>query len=436
MAANTQYIQCCGLNIKKVSLKELLFNKTMLIAYVLLAIGLVGWYEILYLRWAHLFVNNADVIAAAGGSSEHLRAVAEALKEQIFHLEHIEEVNKAEPWGVFVTQYVYLLYGGSALIFLTSLMELFKVKVAPKVAAALMTFGIAMIFGGLTSIFTDLANQLNIYWMILNPQPQSGMWLMLPLYGIYIPFTFIEIYFLITNKRDLARKLAGILVILGIIIDLGEFYIQGLLFNLNTPRHLWTDIPQLWIYFLITGALTGIAGAIIFAFLGLKNKPYFEEFIQTVSKIGVVVIALAAIYEVINFLVVDPKWINLIIGGSPITWMYWSWIILGIAVPFVAFLTKNKTAVLIGAISAIIGTFLMRQAFIYGGNIVPMTDRFGNGPEATGIYNLAEITPWAYVPPHTMEWFIIIGCLGLGIAIYAILDKLFDVRNINDNVDH
>ncbi len=436
MAANTQYIECCGLNIKKVSLKELLFNKTMLIAYILLAIGLVGWYEIFYLRWGHLFVNNADVIAAAGGNSEHLRTIAEALKEQIFNLDHIEEVKKPNPWGVFVTQYVYLLYGGSALIFLTALMELFKVKVAPKVAAALMTFGISMVFGGLVSIFTDLANQLNIYWMILNPQPQSGMWLMLPLYAVYIPFTFIEIYFLITNKRDLARKFAGILVIMGLIIDVIEFYIQGILFNLNVPRHLWTDIPQLWLYFLVTGALTGVAGAIIYAFLGLRNKPYFDEFIKTASTMGIILTALAALYEIINFMVVDPKWISLIIHGSPISWMYWGWIVLGIALPFVLFLTKKPTLALVGAISAVIGTFLMRQAFIYGGNIVPMSDRFGKGPEATSLYQLDAITPWAYAPPHTMEVLVVIGCLGLGIAIYSLLDSLFAVRDVNDNAAH
>ena len=432
----TEYKECCGLNIKKVSLGELLFNKTMLVAYVLIAIGVIGWIQLYGLRFFHLFVNNHDVIAAAGGSSEQLKTIAEALREQIFNLDHIEEVKKQEPWGIFVTQYTYLLYGGSALIFLTALAELLHVKIAPKVAAALMTFGLAMALGGMISIASDWGNPLNIYWMVLNPQPQSGMWLMLPLYSIYIPFTIIEIYFLLTNKRELARKMAGVLVILGIIIDIIEFYIQGILFNLNTPRHLWTDIPQLWIYFIITGSLTAIAGAILFAFLGLRNKPYFNEMIQTAAKIGVAIIVLAAIYEVINFMVVDKRWVNLIVFGSPVTWMYWGYIILGLVVPFVLWLSKKPSAILLGAVSALIGTFLMRQSFIYGGNIVPMSDRFGQGPEATGIYNLAEIKPWAYVPPHTMEILVIIGCLGLGIAIYAILDKLFDVRNVNDNRDH
>jgi Ni/Fe-hydrogenase subunit HybB-like protein len=235
----------------------------------------------------------------------------------------------------------------------------------------------------------------------------------------------------------MTRKVAGVLVILGLVIDAAEFYIQGLLFNLNDPRHLWTDIPQLWIYFLITGALTGVAGAMLYSFLGLKDKPYYEDTMNLLIKAGLVIAVLTGLYEVVNYMSVDPKWTKLIMSGSPVSTMYWTWIILGLAVPVVLWLTKNKTLAVIGAISAIIGTFFMRQAFIYGGNVYPMTDRVdGLGPQATGIYNLTEVTPYSYVPAHTMEILIVIGCLGLGIAIYSILDSIFAVRDVNDNVDH
>ena len=433
-----EYKECCGLNIKKVSLGELLFNKTMLIAYVLLAIGLIGWYEIYHLRYFHDFVNTRDIISiVSGGNSESLKSVAEAIKEQIFNMHHIEEVNRDEPWGIFVVQYTYLLYGGSALIFLTALAELMHVKIAPKVAAAFMSFGIAMALGGMTSIASDWGNPLHIYWMILNPQPHSGMWMMLPLYSVYIPFTFIEIYFLITNKRDLARKLAGILVILGIIIDVIEFYIQGILFNLNTPRHLWTEIPMLWLYFLISGALTGVAGAMVFSALGLKNKPYYQDTMDLLAKTGIVLAILAGIYEVINMSSVDPKWMNLIKSGTPVSGMYWGWIVLGIVVPVVLFAIKNNALRVIGAISALLGTFAMREAFIYGGNIVPMKERVdGLGAQANSLYQLAENLNYVYIAPHTMEILIIIACVGLGLAIYSILDTLFDVRSVNDQADH
>jgi Ni/Fe-hydrogenase subunit HybB-like protein len=432
-----EFIDCCGLNIRKVNLVDLLLSPPMLVAYILLAIGLIGWIEIYHLRFFHHFVNNGDVIKVAGGDPEALKEAGYALKEQIFGLKEVEEVNKAEPWGIFVSQYTYLLYGGSALIFMVALAELFHLKVAPKVAAALMTFGIAMALGGMTSIASDWGNPLNIFWMILNPQPQSGMWLMLPLYSIYIPFTFIEIYFLITNKREMARKFAGVLVILGIIIDIIEFFIQGILFNLNTPRHLWTDIPLLFVYFLLTGALTAVGGAILFSFLALKNKPYFADTISILRKAGLALIVLVGIYEVINLNVVDPKWVSLITGNSPVASMYWTYIIIGLVVPFIFLLFRSRLLNLLGALGIIVGTFFMRQAFIYGGNIVPMTERVpGMGPQANGIYNLAEVKPFAYVPPHAMEVLIIIGCVGVGILIYTILDKLFAVRDVNDHADH
>jgi Ni/Fe-hydrogenase subunit HybB-like protein len=263
------------------------------------------------------------------------------------------------------------------------------------------------------------------------------MWLMLPLYTVYIPFTFIEIYFLLTNNREMARKIAGVLVILGLVIDAAEFYIQGLLFNLNDPRHLWTDIPQLWIYFLLTGALTGVAGAMLYTFLGLKNKPYYEDTMNLLIKAGLVIAVLVGLYEVVNYMAVDPKWTKLIVSGSPVATMYWTWIVLGLALPIVLWVTKNKTLSVIGAISAIVGTFFMRQAFIYGGNVVPMSDRVdGLGPQATSLYQLDNIEKFVYLPPHTMEILIVIGCLGLGLAIYSILDSLLAVRDVNDNVDH
>ncbi len=433
---NNEYINCCGLNIRRVSIVQLLFNKTMLLAYILLAIGLIGWYEIIMLRYVHDFVNNAGVIAAAG-NLEDTKQVAMALKEQIFNLPEIEEVNKAEPWGMFVIQYTYPLYGGSGLVFLTALAELFHVKVAPKVAAAFMTFGISMVFGGLISIVTDLASPLNIYWMLLNPQVHSGIWLMMPLYSVYLPFTFIEIYFLITNKRDLAKKLAVILVVLGIIIDFCEFYIQGLLFSQNTPRHLWTDIPMLWLYFILTGMLTGVSGAMIFTYLGLKNKPYFENTMQTLMKAGTGLAILVALYELVNYFTVDSQWTKLLLSGSPVSTFYWSWIILGIAAPFVLWLTKKPVLAFLGGILGIIGTFLMRTAFTFGGNVVPMTARVdGLGYQANSVYGLDAIKPFSYIAPHTMELLIVVGCFGVGLAVWSILDSVFAVRDVNDNVEH
>jgi len=282
----------------------------------------------------------------------------------------------------------------------------------------MMTLGIALALGGMTSIASDWGNPLNIYWMILNPQPHSGMWMMLPLYAIYIPFTFIEIYFLMTNKRELAKKLALWLVIIGLGIDIAEFYIQGILFQLNAPRHLWVDFPALWVYFLITGIVSGIAFALIYAGLALRNKEWYGELKSTLRVAGLIAIVLAGAYEAISGL------------GSlhegPYHTMFLVYVIVGLAIPFVLFLIKQD--VLAGILMAI-GTFSARELFVYGGNAEPMTNRFGKGFEAISTYNVADVEKFVYDSPHTMEILVIIGCLGLGIAIFKLLDTLLDVSN-------
>jgi len=407
--------ECCGLNFKSVSFGELFFNKTMLFAYLLLAIGVIGWFQIYYLRFGHHFVNTMDLVNAHG---QNAAAMAEALKEQIFNMHHIEEVPRQEPWGIFVAQYTYLLYGGSALIFLVALAELFNLHISHKASAALMTLGISLALGGMVSIASDWGNPINIYWMILNPQPQSGMWMMLPLYSIYIPFTFIEIYFLMTNKRELAKKLALPLVVIGLGIDVAEFYIQGILFQLNAPRHLWADFNGLWIYFLITGVLSGIGFALIYAGLALKEKSWYEELKAVLRKAGIVAIVLVAAYEAISGFRT--------IGEAPYTTMFYGYVAVGLVLPLLLFLVKQD--VLAGFLIAI-GTFSARELLVYGGNAEPMTNRFGMGPEAFSTYNVAELEKVIYEAPHTMEVLIIIGALGLGIAIFKLLDTLLDVSN-------
>jgi hypothetical protein len=407
--------ECCGLNFKSVSFGELFFNKTMLFAYVLLAVGVVGWFQLYGLRFGHEFVNTHDLVEAGGA---HASAMAEALKEQIFGMHHIEEVPRQEPWGIFVAQYTYLLYGGSALIFLVALAELLGLHIAHKASAALMTLGISLALGGMASIASDWGNPLNIYWMILNPQPHSGMWMMLPLYSIYIPFTFIEIYFLMTNKRELAKKLALPLVVVGLGIDMAEFYIQGILFQLNEPRSLWVDFPTLWIYFLVTGALSGVAFAMIYAGLALKEKDWYEELKAILRKAAIVLIILVAAYETISGLGS--------IGEKPFSTMFYGYMIIGLALPLLLLFAKQDF--LAGLLIAI-GTFSARELFVYGGNAEPMTNRFGMGPEAFSTYNVAEIEKVIYEAPHSMEVMVIVACLGLGIAIFKLLDTLLDVSN-------
>ena len=80
-----------------------------------------------------------------------------------------------------------------------------------------------------------------------------------------------------------------------------------------------------------------------------------------------------------------------------------------------------------GAISAIIGTYLGRYVFVYGGNAYPMSNRFGTGFEKYGEYE--QIKEFIFYNPHISEIFIVIGSFGVILALYKILDRLFSISN-------
>ena len=83
----------------------------------------------------------------------------------------------------------------------------FEVEIIVKPAAGFLTLGLAMVMAGLFTIMMDL-NVLNIYWMLLSPQFGSGMWLMMPLYTVYIPLVILEIYLILTHRTEWVKKVA------------------------------------------------------------------------------------------------------------------------------------------------------------------------------------------------------------------------------------
>ncbi|WP_294963631.1 hypothetical protein [Sulfurimonas sp.] len=239
-----------GLEINKLSIKVFLFDKTLLFAYTLILLACYGMYEIINVRYFSGAVN-AHMISLDPTNE----ALKESLRTAVFGV--VGEVHREIPWTLFIANYMYMIYTGSGIIFLVALAELFGVHLVAKTAASFMVAGISMVFAGLFTIATDL-NLLNMIWMFLDPNYNTGMWLMLPLYSIYIPFVLFEIYLILTNKRELARKLALPILLLSIGVDLVEYYIQAKLFSMNTARHLWTEFPALMLYFIISAFVSSL----------------------------------------------------------------------------------------------------------------------------------------------------------------------------------
>jgi len=415
-----------GLEVNNVSLKSILNNRMMYVVYVLLAFALFGVIEVFYERYFILSANALDAGLAPGS-----REVAEAMREAIFGSGG--EVKREAPWSLYIVNYMYMIYVGSGIILLVALAELVDIKLIKKTAAGFLTLGLAMIIAGLFTIMMDL-NILHIHWMFLSPRYTSGMWLMLPLYLVYIPLVIFEIYLLLSHHEHWAKKVALPILILSLLIEFVEFYVQAKLFDMNTARHLWTTYPLLPLYFMVSSFVASAGVMVLYTYLIYRNtdRSECEDLMHLIQKITLYsVIALGA-YEATAYLFIDKKWAEIILFGD-FKFYFYAYLILAVALPFILLFkdyTSNFVKVL-AAISIIIGTYLGRMIFVYGGNAYPMSDRFGVGFEKYSEYEPVKDVIF-FMPPWG-EIAIVIGSFGIIIGIYRIVDAYLSVSQMREH---
>ena len=420
-------IVIAGVEINKVSIKELLFNKTMILAYIFLAIGIYGVYEVMHLRY---FFNGA-VLAHDAGLHPGNHQLVEHVKDALYG--EGGEVKREAPWSLYIVNYMYMIYTGSGIIFLVALDEILNLKIIKETAAGFMSLGLAMIIGGLFTIMIDL-NSLHMPWMFLSPNFKAGMWQMVPLYSIYIPFVIFEIYLLLTKNEGWAKKISFMILILSVLIDIAEYYIQANLFSMNKARHLWTTYPVLTLYFIISSyvAAIGVMGVYsFFAFRKSLSKEY-HTLIEVLRKMGLITITLLAVYEAIAYLSIDKEWAFLILFGPFKYAFFGGYIFLAMTIPYLLMLRESKNIfTVIASVFMIIGTYVGRYIFVYAGNAFPMSDRFGTGFEMYDQY--AKIKGYYYYPPEMSEVLVVIGSFGVILAVYVIIEKLFSVSKIREH---
>ena len=417
-------IVIAGLEINKISIFKLLFNKAMIVAYVLLAVGVYGIFEAFDERYFSVVAN-----AHTAGLDPNNPYLVEAMKNAVFG--HVGEVSRENPWTLFIVNYMYMIYTGSGIIFLVALAELINIEVIAKTAAGFMALGLSMVFAGLFTIATDL-NMLNMLSMLTSPNFNAGMWLMLPLYLTYIPFVLFEIYLLITNKREWAKRLAFLVLLLSVGVDIIEYFIQAKLFSMNVARHLWTEFPALTFYFIISAFVSSLGIMGLYAFFDHRKSSIYMDLMEVIRKAILFFVIMLTAYEVIAYLVVDKSWAFNILFGSFKYAYFGGYILLALVLPFLLTFNKGKPFLtILASIAVVIGGYVNRYLFVYGGNANPLSDRFGTGYEKYDFYSVANNINYEW--PHQAEIFIVIGSVGVALAVYKLVNSLFSVSKIREH---
>ncbi|MDQ7046002.1 MAG: polysulfide reductase [Sulfurimonas sp.] len=412
--ANTENV---GSSIYKVSLKTFFTDKVLFVSYIFLALAAFGVLEMLYERYYLLSATAFDA-----GLNPGSREVADAMREAVFG--NGGEVKREAPWSLYIVNYMYMIYVGSGIIFIVAMAELFEVEIIIKPAAGFLTLGLSMVFAGLFTIMMDL-NILNIYWMVLNPQYGSGMWLMLPLYMVYIPLVILEIYLILNHHKEWIKKIAFMIIVVGVLVEFVEFYIQAKLFEMNSARHLWTTYPILPLYFMVSSFAASLAIMGLYSYIRCNSA----ALMYTLQQWTLYFVLFLGAYEAISYLFIDKKWAEIILFGD-FKYYFYLYILLAVIIPFTLLFKHylNKYFKLVASLSIIAGTFLGKAIFIYGGNAYPMTDRFGVGFEKYGEHD--EVKDIIFFMPPLSEIAIVIGSIGVILFIFRMADLFFGISKL------
>ena len=419
--------EIAGVKINRVSLKEIFLKDIVLyIAYLFLFLALIGIIDVFLERYFLVSATAFDAGLHAGS-----REVAEAMKEAVFGKGG--EVHREAPWSLYIVNYMYMIYVGSGIIFIVAVAELFDIAQIKKTAVGFLSFGLAMIIAGLFTIMMDL-NVFHLHWMFLSPHYSSGMWLMLPLYLVYIPIILFEIYLLLSEHKELAKKMALPILLLSLAVELIEFYVQAKLFDMNSARHLWTTYPILMLYFMVSAFVASASVMILYMFLIYRNtdRRKCSDLMELITKITLYSVILLGAYEATAYLFIDKNWASIILFGDFKLYFY-SYLILAVAIPF-SLLFKEITgsrAKVLASLSIIVGTYLGRMIFVYGGNAYPMSNRFGVGFEKYAEYE--PVKEVVFFMPSWGEISIVVGSLGIVIFIYRVIDRFFSVSLMREH---
>ena len=409
-----------GLQVNKVSFKQFFTDKTMLVAFMFLALMIFGVVEMVYERYFLLSATAHDAGMFPGS-----RAVADAMREAVFGAGG--EVKREAPWSLYIVNYMYMIYVGSGIIFLVAVGELLELEIVKKPAAGFLTVGLGMVIAGLFTIMMDL-NVLTLHHMILSPQFSSGMWLMLPLYMVYVPLVLLEIYLIISHKDTWIKKIAFSIIIVSLVVEFVEFYIQAKLFDMNAARNLWTTYPALPLYFMVSSFAASLAIMILYSFLICKSA----ILIYVLERATLYLVLALGAYEAVSYLFIDKKWAEIILFGD-FKYYFYVYILLAVAIPYTLLFKEylNQYFKVIASISIIIGTFLGKAIFLYGGNAYPMNNRFGVGFEKYGEYE--EVMEVIFFMPPWSEIAIVIGSVGIVLFIFRVADLFLSVSIVEDH---
>jgi Ni/Fe-hydrogenase subunit HybB-like protein len=258
-------------------------------------------------------------------------------------------------------------------------------------------------------------------------QVQSPIFWMGNFYALYMGLLVLKLFFLYRSDWDSTLShMVGIASFVTAIVAYGTL---GSVFSMMAMRPFWYG-PFVPIHFLVSAALSGVAFAVLFAYVaqsvGAANMTAGMRRLMTdvLPKLFALLLGIVLVFSVVRLF--NGLWTN---NPEVATVMWYQigtvWFHIGLwgglVVPFILMLMPGlrgqKNVQLLASALVLIGVFIGRYDYVVGGQQVPMFK---------GTWG-AELI--AYTPSVT-EWGVVLLGAGIGLLIYAVAEWIFRLDDV------
>lgn len=379
-----------------------------------------------------------------------------AFLASLFTSIEILEFSVRIPWATLVATYIFLVAAGSGLCIINALGSVFGMQRYEMMTKRMAFLSLIAIAFGMLCILLHLGHpERTPIYNTISPNFRSAISWMGVLYSIYMAVVVIEIWLLIrgdltelaARNHGWVKKVLGLLALeklrgtrLGVLLEnpglprmiatlasvsgASALSMLGSVFAHSESRLLWYG-PYYPIYFLVSAIFSGYAlllavTIITYRARGEQMQPAVEALIFEMAQVLALLLALGLLLITYRLSVslFDPaarKPAMLLITG-PFRVSFWGFEVGLMSVVSVVVLAwaaakKSLNGVLIGALLAQIGIFVMRYEFVVAGQVFP------NVPEGLPSY-------W----PTLMEVFLIAGVIAAFLLIYTLGDLFLSLK--------
>ena len=361
---------------------------------------------------------------------------------------YITNMSDSVPWGLWITIDLSSIALGAGAFTLSAIVYIFGIKRLQPIIRLAVLVGFAGYTSALLTLVMDIGRPDRFWhpWVFWNVH--SVLWEVTMCITIYLLILITEFAPVLVELKFFDRwpkirafghflhKFTPFLAVLGLVISLLHQSSLGAAYGVIKSRPIWFK-PSMPIMFVLSAIAAGPAVTVAVAYvlewiLGKRTVPHdVLRIITRFSGVGLLAYGYIKFWDMaaVTYYGRTPgvsTAFSLLQQQTPYSFSFWvGEVILGIIVPAILFLTprfnKNPAAVVVGALSAMVGIIVHRWNVTVGGLFVPLS----YSPGTT--YEL----PIGSYFPALIEWGIGILVIGYALTVLTLAVRflpLFEKR--------